>query len=378
MARIAFLTCHLTGTGHFVRTLALARAAAAAGHLPTVISGGRPLDHLDTDGIDLVQLPPIVVQGFEFTVLRRPDGALADEAYMVRRAKILTDVLRDRRPQALVTELFPFGRRALAGEFLHAIDAVRAVDPRCAIISSIRDVPEPKPRRLDEVSSRVSQLFDAVIVHGDSGVIPLEASWPLSDPARPKVRYAGYVGASRSVDEMPRGETVLVSVGGGVLGRELLRAAVGSPAFSTRPWHVLVGGADAAELAADLRQGISHQRIKIEPARPDYHRLLAQAACSISLCGYNTALDIARETVPALLVPSEEAGEQEQRIRAEYWARHDGIDLMRMGDVTPEGLAAAMDRLASNGPRAPVPVQIDDGARAIGLIDNTIKAKCKP
>ena len=40
--RITFLSNHLSGTGHLVRVLQLARAARARGHDATVISGGRP------------------------------------------------------------------------------------------------------------------------------------------------------------------------------------------------------------------------------------------------------------------------------------------------------------------------------------------------
>ena len=71
MARIAFLTCHLSGSGHLVRTLTLARAAREAGHQVMVLNGGRPLGHIDNDPA-LVQLPPVTIRGLEFKVLRRP------------------------------------------------------------------------------------------------------------------------------------------------------------------------------------------------------------------------------------------------------------------------------------------------------------------
>ncbi len=375
MARIVFLTCHLTGTGHLVRTLTLARAAMRTGHQVTVLSGGRPLSHLETSDVDLVQLPSLVVHGFEFTTLRRPDGGLADADYMSSRADLLTSVLRDSQPDALVTELFPFGRRVLAAEFEHAITAARAARPDCAIISSIRDVPEPKPRRIEETAARVATHFDAVLVHGDPDVIPLDVAWPLSAPAKSRVIYAGYLGAPRSALSSARGDTVLVAAGGGVLGRDLLTAAAQASEHSQRPWRVLVGGADAAEVSETLRQRSTNQRLWIEPARSDYHALLAQAACSVSLCGYNTALDLAQETIPALLVPSEEADEKEQLIRARHWALHDGIDLMRMQDLTPDGLALAVDRLIAAGDRAKLPLNIDDGARAVAVIEDTIAAK---
>ena len=77
MARLTFLTCHLSGTGHLVRTLTLARTAREAGYDVQVLNGGRALDHIAPDP-DLIQLPPVTIRGLEFGTLRRPDGELSN------------------------------------------------------------------------------------------------------------------------------------------------------------------------------------------------------------------------------------------------------------------------------------------------------------
>ena len=83
--RVAFLVTHLSGTGHLVRTLALARAVAEAGGTPLVISGGRPLGHVDLGGISVVQLPPLIVEGLDYAAPLGPDGAPATPALMAER-----------------------------------------------------------------------------------------------------------------------------------------------------------------------------------------------------------------------------------------------------------------------------------------------------
>ncbi len=369
MARIAFLTCHLTGTGHLVRTLAFARAALSAGHEAVVITGGRALAHVDHRDVPIAQLPAVVVRGFEFTHLRRPDGELADSDYMATRAARLSTVLHDFRPDVLVTELYPFGRRVLAAEFEHAITIAKKLDPGCIVLASIRDVPEPKPKRLAEVNERLQDVYTGVIVHGDASVLALEEVWPLAPDAMSKIRYAGYLGPAPIQPASKRCETVLVSVGGGVLGRDLLSIATKAAALSDRPWHILVGGADAIELSERLAGSTAVPGLKIEPARRDYRTLLASAACSISLCGYNTAVELALETVPALLVPSEEAGEQEQLIRARAWSRFDGVALMRMHAMTPASLAQKAEELAAAGHRKQLAINVDRGAQAIAVIE---------
>ena len=133
MSRLAFLSCHLTGTGHLVRTLSLARAARRLGHEAVVMSGGRELEHLYTSGVEFVQLPPVAVQGMEFTILRMPDGELVTEDYMASRLDAIGGCLERFRPDAFVTELFPLGRRVLAEEFLAAIAAARQANPGIGI-----------------------------------------------------------------------------------------------------------------------------------------------------------------------------------------------------------------------------------------------------
>jgi predicted glycosyltransferase len=338
-----------------------------------VISGGRPLAHLDDEG-PVVQLPPVVVEGFAFTELRTPEGAAVCADRMERRRQLLTETLATAPPDALVTELYPFGRRVLEHEFRHAIVAARAANPACAVLASVRDIPEPKPHRLAEVAALLSADYDGVLVHGDAAFLPLSTTWPLPAELSPMVHHTGYVGA-----EMPPAPTrrrdVLVSVGGGGLGRRLLEVAAQAAARSRRPWHLLVGGTDAEALAAGLRARTP--RIRAEPARADYRALLASAGCSVSLCGYNTAVELARCTTPALLVPSEEAGEQEQLIRARRLARHQGFRLMRTNELAPDGLAAAAESLAAGPPRPAVPLAGDDGAAAIATIARIVSGKAR-
>ena len=362
--RIAFLCCHLTGTGHLVRTLALARAARRLGHAATVISGGRPLGHLGE--VPLVQLPPVVVRSLEFTQLRTPEGDPAPASYMDRRRRALAETLATLRADALVTELYPFGRRVLDAEFRHAIAVARAAIPCCAVLASVRDIPEPKPHRLAETAARLAAEYDGVLVHGDAAFLPLSTTWPLPAELSPMVHHTGYVGAEMPV-AAPRRADVLVSVGGGVLGRRLLEVAAEAAALSRRPWHLLVGGADAAGLAATL-SARAPANLAVEPARPDYRALLASAGCSVSLCGYNTAVELASCTTPALLVPSEEAGEREQLIRARRLAAQPGFRLARMDEVSPGCLARAAEALAAGPPRPAVPLAGDDGTAAIGKI----------
>jgi predicted glycosyltransferase len=346
MTRVAFLCCHLSGTGHLVRTLTLAHATAAAGARVLVIGGGRPLNHIDLADIDFLQLPPVHVPDFDFSTLRTPDGTAADETY----------------------------RRILAAEFEAAIAATRAANQSAAVIASVRDIPEPpsKPARMEQAADRLRRHYDALLVHGDADFLPLTATWPLPDDLTHMIHHTGYVAGGppplhETSGDAP-GETVLVAVGGGVLGRRLLTLAASAAALSPRPWHLLTGGADAAELARDLTRQYGRSNLTVEPARPDYKALLAGAACSVSLAGYNTVLDLAGCDTPAVIVPFDEHGEREQVIRAERLAQCDGFTVLRVGDLTPSTLASAAETAATGARRTPLALARDGAARAAAKI----------
>ena len=371
MTRVAFLSCHLSGTGHLVRVLALARALDAAGGQALVLSGGRALDHLDTAGVGLVQLPPLSVPDLDFANPRGPDGAPADAALMGARVAAIAATIRDFAPDALVTETFPLGRRRLAAEFEAAI---AAAGPRAAILASVRDVPEPpkRPGRVEEAARRLAADYDALIVHGDAGFLPLSASWPLPDRLAPRIHHTGYVGHGARMGAS-RGDWVLVSGGGGALGRELLEIAARAACLSPRLWRLITGGTDAAEHAADLSR--RYGGVGIHTPRGDFRRLLAGAGCSVSLCGYNTVMDLAACATPAILVPFEDRGEREQRIRADRLAGCPGIAVLDAATLTPEQLAEAVEAAATAPLRPRLTIATDGAARAAALILETVRTR---
>lgn len=371
MSRVAFLCCHLSGTGHLVRIGALARAAEAAGATVRVLSGGRPLAYLAEPVPGLVQLPPLTVQNFDFSTLCDVAGNPVDSAYLAARQAALAEAITAFKPDVLVTELFPLGRRRLAGEFEAAIAAARKARPGCAIAASVRDVPEPpkKPARVAAAAARLRELFDLLLVHGDAGFLPLEASWPLPEDLRAKVTYTGYVGHEGQKTSDYQSDTILVATGGGALGAALVGLIPEASRISARPWHVLAGGMTAPEIAA-FSAAHAHTGLTVEAPRADYRHLLGAAACSVSLAGYNTAMDLAACDTPAVLVPFAEKGEQEQSIRAKALAAFPGVEVLAADTLTPALLAATADRMASGPRRPPLPIARDGAAKsARALLD---------
>lgn len=365
--RATILVTHLMGSGHLVRALALARALDAAGAEARVVSGGRPLAHARVEGVRLLQAPPVASNGLDYKTLLDGGGAVASRDYLAGRARRIEGFIAEAPPDVLVAELYPFGRRVLAAEFGQAIAAARAANPAVRVVSSIRDVLEPpsRPERVAETLARLDAEFDAVLVHGDPAFLPLTESWPAPD--RLPLRYTGSVATpppTAAADGPGAGEA-LVAVGGGAIGRRLLEIAARAAAASPLAWRLLVGGADAARVAAALGP---LGPARIEPARPDYREMLQRAAVSISLAGYNTAVETAIAPAPAILAPMEEGGEREQLIRAAAFARLPGVSMLRIGDLTPDRLAAAAGAAAAAGPKAAPGLRTDGAAETARIL----------
>ncbi|MBN9447510.1 MAG: glycosyl transferase family 28, partial [Bosea sp.] len=194
--RVLIAVTHLLGIGHLVRARHLAGALAQAGYEVVLASGGMP-DGRAANGYRFVQLPPVRVVGTDFRNLLDEEAERATPERLGAREAGLAALARELRPDIVITEHFPFGRRQLAGEFLALIEAARAARPQVVVLSSIRDVlvAPLRPERLAEAHRRLEDLFDGVLVHGDRAFLPLEASWPVPPALAERLHYTGYLAA---------------------------------------------------------------------------------------------------------------------------------------------------------------------------------------
>jgi len=242
--RVLIVVTHLLGAGHLTRAAALARAFAQAGHETTLTSGGGPIQPAGLDGVDFVQLPPVRIVGTDFTKLLDEDGAPVHAFQLAQRRILLLETLRALRPDIIITELFPFGRRVLADEFMTLLRDAQGLDPRPLVLCSIRDIlaSPSKPERIEETHARILANYDAVLAHGDPRIVPLEATWPVDDSNRPLIRYTGYV--DENPEPLTPGERrgILVSGGSSAASLPLYRAAIeAARQIADKPWRVLIG-----------------------------------------------------------------------------------------------------------------------------------------
>ena len=344
---------HLLGSGHLSRVLTLGRAFAAAGHETHVVSGGFPVPQLDPGPVTLHQLRPLRSDGTDFARLLTREGALAQKADHDARAANLLALLHQIAPAILVTELFPFGRRNLKSEFLALLAAARELAAPPTIFASVRDIlaPPSKPEKVAFASETVRAFYDAVLVHSDPAIVPLDRSWPVDAALARRLRYTGFVAPALPPASAEASGEILVSAGGGPVGGALFAVAIAAAKGDDRTWRLLVGGEDgAARRSAISRHAPAN--VIVEAPRPDFRAMLQGAAASVSLCGYNTALDVLQGGVPAVFVPFDEGGETEQGLRASALAALPGMESIATADLTAARLRAALGRVIGAPARA--------------------------
>lgn len=348
-AQVFFYVQHLLGIGHLRRAAAIARALDRGGFAVTFVSGGEPVPGLQLGGAALVQLPPARSSDERFGSIVDEEGRPIDEAWRERRRAALLEAFESCAPQAVVIELYPFGRRPFRFELQPLLEAAHESRPRPAVLCSVRDILVSKndPKRTAEIVALIRSRFDAVLVHGDPKLVRFDRTFPGAAEIADRLRYTGYV-----VNEAPAapgdgtglGE-VLVSAGGGIVGGPLLRAALACrrlTAAADAPWRLIAGvnlpDDEFRALAAQTGGGVT-----VERYRSDFQTLLRNCRLSVSQAGYNTVMELLQAGARAVVVPFAEGGETEQALRARLLAEQGLLTVVEPETLTPESLAAGVD-----------------------------------
>ena len=351
--RVLLYVQHLLGIGHLRRAAAIARGLTAGGFDVAFVSGGEAVPSLDIGAARLVQLPAIRSGDSDFSSLVDDGGAPVTDILWRTRRSALESELASFAPDALLIEMFPFGRRQFRRELIPLLEAAAGRRPRPLVACSVRDilVQKNKPERLQEMLDLLERHYDLVLVHGDPAFADFALTFPAATDIAGKIRYTGFV-----VGELParlspsaRQDVVLVSAGGGAVGAPLLRAALAArPLTQQRDalWHVITGPNLAENDFAALEKDAG-DKLRIERFRPDFPQLLASCRVSVSQAGYNTLMEILAVGARAVVVPFADGQESEQPLRARLLAARGLVQVLAPQDLTPVLLAVAIEAAAA-------------------------------
>ena len=358
MSRVLFHVQHLLGVGHVARAAALTRGMLAAGLDVTVVMGGEPVANMDFSSAEVVQLPWVRAADTSFKVLLDSTGEPIDASFFGRRCDLLLDLLATRKPDALLIEHYPFGRRKFGAELEPLIAAAKTGG--APVLCSLRDVlvERGEGAKSAKAVATVQKSFDRIFVHGDPSVLGLELTFPRAAEIADRIAYTGYVvdrraGATPSATKDGANE-IVVSIGGGAVGLDLLKVAIGTNRLGAgggRIWRLLAG-ANLAEAEFQALRATASAGLIVERARPDFPELLKRAALSVSQAGYNTLMDILSARCRNILVPFAAGSESEQMFRARIFEERGLVRVLDEATLAPKTLAQAVDAALAAPPPA--------------------------
>ena len=137
---------------------------------------------------------------------------------------------------------------------------------------------------------------------------------------------------------------------------------IGGPFIPEQSWQ------DLEEIARE-KQGVSLIR-----SVPDLGVELRRASASISQCGYNTAMDILRSRVPALVVPFSGEKQDEQMNRARRLERLGALRVLEPDRLDAQTLAAEIEALLKFQP-SPIRLDMNGAENTAQLLQDLVQRR---
>lgn len=381
--RIIHYSQHVLGVGHLFRSLEIVKALH--GHEVTFVTGGREMALPVPPFASHVALPPLMMDsGFSrLLTAGSTAGREVDEVMAERRDKLVR-LVEDTRPDVVLVELYPFGRKKFGFELDPAL--IRARELGAKVVCSVRDILVEKTDQQKyetRVLGKLDELFDAVLVHTDPELVGLQETFPAADRIPVPVHDTGYVtprpepGAPellRAELGLTRTPLVVASAGGGNVGEGLLEGVLEASALLHReiPHRLALF---TGPYMAEERYGYFRSRanelgyIRVRRFSERFTTWLTAADLSVSLAGYNTTMNLLASGTYGLVLPF--AQNREQAMRAELLEERGLLGILTQEELAPGRMA---DRLREGLQSSPAEntLNLDGAATSARLLEEIV------
>lgn len=357
--KILFYCQYSLGMGHLVRSLALAETLANEFDV-TLLNGGRfPKKMRFPENVEIVNLPPLAF--CENKQLISCDKRRSVARVKDLRREIILEKYAELKPEIVLVELFPFGRKKFADEIL---ELLKRAQGKAKIVCSLRDILVGGRRdqeRFEEKAIRTAnEFFDAVLIHSDEKFAKFEDSLKTKTELKIPKYYTGFVVPNYKTAERKNLQSdkkkIIVSAGGGIVGESLLRTAIEAHKTLLKTENIetkIVAGLFLPEeifqkIRAEVREIKDLKLVRFEK---NLRGAMAESEVSVSQCGYNTAFDILLSGVAGIVVPFDADGEDEQMIRARKLENLGALKVLESKNLTAENLASEIKKSFSFQPK---------------------------
>jgi predicted glycosyltransferase len=347
MPKLMFYCQHILGIGHLIRSIEIVKGLIPDFQI-CFLNGGEIIKEFEfPEEIEVVNIPAVKTDA-EFTELTPVDDNYTMEELEIIRRNILLYHCDRFKPDILVIELFPFGRRRFSFELIPLIEKARSMGTK--IVSSVRDIvvtKQDRERHEEKVCRLINKYFDLVLVHGDPNLVKLDLSFSRAKDFNCSLEYTGYV-----VQPLPKDNSlleikkpsILVSVGGGRFGHDLLECvAKTAPILKEKISHhiqVFTGPFSPDSVLQYLQEITKKQdNIIVEKYTPNLLDYMLQADLSIGMSGYNTTMNILSTGVKAMMMAFQGNNDKEQETRLKKLDYLGRVKMIDPEDLQPEKFA---------------------------------------
>ena len=368
--------------GHLQRSIEVARQLSGLFNVTILVDDEDPMFADVPKSVRIQTIPALPLDPnsnvFEFSRSEQ------FRASIIGRRDLLLKTFEDLKPRVIIIDDFPFNQHRLQGEVLPLIerahngiygDSLVVCTTDSIMINELAD----SESRADKTAELLDKYFDLVIVQSDPVFARLEEFFHPRDTLQTPVYHAGFVTpayGNAPLDRAAGGGEILVSAGDGRYGGDLFRTAVEAQRVlwpvSERPMKIVAGPRLPDNEWRDLlvatkgKDGLVLTRLA-----DDLRTEMALSRCSISQCGYNTALNAITTRTPSLFIPSQNSQRREQIARAQrltYWG---GGRLLMPHHLNSASLTHEINQLLQFQPRT-IRFDTDGAANAVNLIERAM------
>jgi predicted glycosyltransferase len=385
MKKILFYCQYHLGMGHLVRSLVLIHALAQEFKV-CFVKAGTELDGMNLpDSVDVITLPLL---HSENKVLKVAEPAQQITQVQDARKAVLLKTFTEFQPDFLMIEGYPFKKFQFEFEAIPLLELAKSSPHPPTVVCSLRDIvmAQDYPNRntvIHQTCNRLNRYFDLLLVHSDPSFYPLEDSFPNLQEITCPIQYTGYVSQAPGDNPATAVEDalnftrlepmLLVTVGGGQLGHELLEAAIASAPLLNglipHHLHIFTGPFIPEAIFHQLRQAsLGQPNVTLRKYTSQLLKFMEKSALSINLGGYNTTMNILATGVRSLLLPS--AKDWEQRSRAERLEKLGYLQLLHPEDLQPQQFVRCiLNALAQGSNGQPLPkIQLNGAEQTVAVL----------
>lgn len=385
--RVLLHYTHKQTLGHTTRSASLAAALCRRGAEILVLQGGvhQPFIHFPND-CRVMDIP------FPF------DTRASFEAHAIptsagKRAQFILRAAAEFKPDVFVTEFFPFGRLAYMPELLPTLRYLRKKGTR--LVSSVGyplliDLDRLEDKTFAALHKAVFALYDMFLVHTPDQLetpyiketirSPLLASSyaAILENLKKKIIYTGYVfpepimtGGTALTKTKTPSKTIVVSRGGGAVYSKIITTAIEAQRLINDQITTIIacGPATTSDEMAQFESCLTDsdkKRVILASHVDDLGEQLRHCQVSVSLCGYNTSVQLMRYGTPSVVVPYQnthsKTSTNDQIARAKLLQEKFSNIVLDYNTLTAHSLTDAIQKQISRPRPKPAPADWFNGA----------------